>query len=135
MTRLLIRAAMFLGSAALGLLVAAAVVDGMSVSWGSFLVVVLVFAVLQSVLAPFMVKVTRRHAPALLGAAGLLSTVVALLVTSVGSDLRIEGGPGPWLLASVITWLATMVATLLLPIVLVRAGVERAAGRRGTTPV
>lgn len=130
MIRFLIRTVIFLGSAALGLWVATLMVPEMSIDWTSFLVVVVVFAVLQSVLAPFITKVTMRNASAVVGAAGLLSTIVSLLITSVLLDgLTITGGIGPWVFASVVVWIVTMLGALLLPLVLVK---RRRAEREGS---
>jgi hypothetical protein len=130
MVRILVRAVIFLVSAALGLLVAAALVDGVDVTTGGFVVAVVLFAVIQSVLSPFIAKVTAKNASALLGGVGLLSTFVALwLTTLIGDSLTIDGGVGTWLTATVIVWLATALATLLIPLVLVRAGIEAARAR------
>lgn len=131
MLRVLVRAAIFLASAAVGLYVATLMVPEMSIGWRSFVVVVVVFAVLQSVLAPFITKVAVKNASALVGAAGLISTVVALLITSVLLDgLTIRGGVGPWVYASVVVWIVTMVAALLLPLVTVKRGARAAEERR-----
>lgn len=130
MIRLLIRMAIFLVSAALGLLVAAWLVDGVEVTAGGFIVAVVLFAVIQSILAPFIAKVTAKNASALLGGVGLLSTFVALwLTTLIGDSLTIDGGVSTWLIATLIVWLATALATLLLPIILVKAGVEAARAK------
>ena len=127
MIRLLIRSVIFLVSAALGLLVTAGLVDGVDVTPSGFLVAVVLFAVIQSVLAPFIAKVTAKNAAALLGGVGLLSTFVALwLTTLIGDSLTIDGGVTTWLTATVIVWLATALATLLLPFLLVKAGIEAA---------
>ena len=130
MIRFLVRAAIFLASAAIGLLVAKLVLDDMTIDAASFVAVVVIFAVLQSVLSPFIAKVTARNAPALLGATGLISTFLALLVADLVSDGMSITGASTWLLATLIVWLVTMLATLLLPIILVKAGVENARNRR-----
>lgn len=125
MIRMLVRAVVFLVSAAVGLLVAAAVVDGVAVSAAGLLVAVVVFAVLQSVLAPFLAKVAARNAPAFLGGIGLVSTFVALLAaSSLTNALTISGGVGTWVAATVVVWLATAVATLALPVLLAWFGLE-----------
>jgi uncharacterized membrane protein YvlD (DUF360 family) len=130
MVRFLLRGAIFLVSAAVGLLVAAALVDGVDVTTGGFVVAVVLFAVIQSVLAPFIARVTAKNASALLGGVGLLSTFVALwLTTLIGDSLTIDGGASTWIAATVIVWLATALATLLIPLVLVKAGVEAARAR------
>ena len=91
---------------------------------------VVLFAVIQSILAPFIAKVTARNASALLGGVGLLSTFIALWLTTLfGDSLTIDGGFGTWLTATVIVWLATALATLLLPFILVKAGIESARAR------
>ena len=127
MIRLLIRSAIFLVSAAVGLLVTAGLVDGVDVTPSGFLVAVVLFAVIQSVLAPFIATVTAKNAAALLGGVGLLSTFVALwLTTLIGDSLTIDGGVTTWLTATVIVWLATALATLLLPFLLVKAGIDAA---------
>jgi hypothetical protein len=136
MVRLLLSAALFLASAAIGLGAALLLVDEMSIDLTSFIFVVVIFAVLQSVLAPFMVRVAARNAPALLGGVGLITTVVSLLITTWVSDgLTIDGGIGPWLLASLVVWLVTMLATLLLPFLLAAFGVKALRENRGGAPV
>ena len=130
MIRLLVRAAIFVGAAAIGLLVADAVLDDMSVSWTSLVFVAAIFAAIQSVIAPFLVKVTARNMPALVGGVGLFSVLIALMVTSWISDGLQISGAGTWILAGLIVWLVTMIATLLLPIILVKLGVEAARDRR-----
>jgi len=132
MIRFLVRAAIFLASSAIGLLVAKVTLDGMSIDATSFVAVVVIFAVLQSVLAPFLAKITMRNAPALLGATGLISTFVALLVTDLVSDGFTITGIDTWVFATLIVWITTMLATLLLPIILVKMGIENARERRSS---
>ncbi|MBF0688516.1 MAG: phage holin family protein [Cellulomonas sp.] len=132
MIRLLLRTLVFLGSAALGLLAAAGLVDGFDVSTSGFVVTVAVFALAQSVLSPFVLMMTNRYAKAFLGGVGLLSTFVALVVaTLVTGGLQIRGATA-WVLATLVVWLVTALGTFLLPFVLLRArrdGDSRAGGR------
>lgn len=132
MIRFLVRTVIFLVSAAIGLMVAKFTLDDMSIDASSFIGVVVIFAVLQSVLAPFIAKVTARNAPAILGATGLISTFIALLVCDIVSDGFTIDGASTWLLATLIVWLTTMVATLLLPLILVKLGVQRAREQRSS---
>ncbi|MFC0647401.1 phage holin family protein [Cellulomonas phragmiteti] len=132
MVRLLIRTLIFLASAALGLLGAAAVLDGVTVTVSGFVVTVLVFAVAQSVLAPFVFRMSSRYAPAFLGGIGLVSTFVALLLARLLTEgLRISG-TSTWVLATIVVWVVTALATFLLPLVLLRE--KRSRRRAGTTP-
>ncbi|UUT35659.1 hypothetical protein [Microbacterium elymi] len=117
MITFLIRALIFLVSAALGLIVADLVLPGFVLHWSDwwgFVLAIVIFAILQSILAPWLVKISRRHAPALLGGIGLVSTFVALLIAvparrrhrhrrPCGVDLRHTdrlGGHGPCHLAA-----------------------------------
>jgi len=127
MIRFLIRTLVFLASAAIGLWVTSLVVDGVTVQLNGYLITVAIFAVAQSILTPFIAKVVSQNARAFLGGVGLLSTFVALLLASFfGDSLVITGGALTWVGATVLTWLFTAIATLLLPFALVKAGVERA---------
>ena len=131
MLTLLIRALIFLVSAALGLVVADVIVPGFTLHWNDWWGIVLAvatFAVLQSILAPWLLRLTRRHARALLGGAGLLSTFVALLIAVVipAAGVGIDG-PIAWIVGTVVVWLVTALATWLLPPLFVR---DRAQERR-----
>ncbi|MGJ6123573.1 phage holin family protein [Mycolicibacterium sp. Y3] len=120
MVRLLVNTLVFLGSAAIGLLAADRLVSGVSVSWRGFVVAVVVFALAQAILSPFIAKMASRYASAFLGGIGLVSTFVALLLASVlthGLSIR---GAGSWVAATVVVWLVTAVATLLLPLLVVK---------------
>jgi hypothetical protein len=131
MIRFLVRTAIFLSSAAVGILVAASVLDDVEVTAGGFLVVVVIYAVVQSVISPFLAKVAAKNATAFLGGIGLVATLVALIVaTWFGDALEITGGITTWILASLIVWLITALATLLIPFILVKAGIESARRNR-----
>jgi hypothetical protein len=131
MIRLLIRAGIFLASAAVGLLAAAVILDDFTVTASGFVITVVVYALVQSVISPFVFKVAAANANALLGGVGIVSTLIALLVASLISDaLTVSGGLGTWVLAALIVWVFTAAATILLPVAMVRAGVESARQRR-----
>ena len=130
MIRILARALILVASAAIGLLVANNALDDMTMSAGSLVTDVVIFAILQAVLAPFIAKVSARNAPVLLGGVGLITTLIALIVTTAFSDGLHITGLSTWVYASLIVWLVTMVAAFLLPTVLVVAKVRRARERR-----
>lgn len=119
MITFVIRAAIFVFSAALGLIAADLILDGFHIDWGDwwgFVVAVLIFAVIQSVLAPWVFTIARRHAPALLGGIGIVSTFLAIVIVVLipGAGLGISTVLA-WVLAPVIVWLVTALATWLLP--------------------
>jgi putative membrane protein len=120
MVRMIISALVHLAANAVGLLVAAMLLDGMSVSAGAFAIAVAIFTVVEMVVGPMIRQAAMRNANALLGATSLVVTFVGLLVTSLVSDgLRIEGIE-TWALGTVIVWLAALLATLLLPVLFVK---------------
>ncbi|HEY7858586.1 MAG TPA: hypothetical protein VIC82_08810 [Candidatus Nanopelagicales bacterium] len=129
MLRFLIRTVVFLASSAVGLLVADLVLADFTIDARSFVLDVVVFAVLQSVLSPFIFKVAASSAPAILGGVGLVSTFVALLITELVSSGFTITGAQTWLFATLIVWIVTMLATLLLPLLLVKRAVTDADGR------
>ncbi len=116
MGRFLLRIAIFLGSAAIGLLVAAWLVPGVSVSAWGFVAAVVIFAVAQGLLSPLFTKMADRYASALLGGIGLVSTLVALILASVLTHGLTIRGIGSWIGATVVVWLVTAVATMVLPL-------------------
>ena len=120
MLRFLLRAAIFFGSSAIGLLVAAWLVPGVTVRPLGFIIAVVIFTVAQAILAPFFLKMASRYASAFLGGIGLASTLAALILASVLSSGLSIHGIGSWVAATVVVWLVTAIATLLLPMLVVK---------------
>jgi len=124
----LIRAIIFVVSAAVGLIAADLLLPGFHIDWSDwwgFLLAVVIFAVIQSVLTPWVLKITRRHAPALLGGIGIIATFVAILVVVLipRAGLTISE-PLAWFLAPVIVWIVTALATWLLPPLFIKKKVD-----------
>jgi hypothetical protein len=125
--RFLIRILINLATAALGLLVAAWVVDGVTVTVSGFLIAVAVFTVAQAILTPFIVNVARKYASPILGGIGLVSTLVALfLATLIPGGLTISGVTA-WVLAPLVVWVVTALGGWVLVAVLLK---DRAEKRR-----
>ncbi|MCV7433159.1 phage holin family protein [Mycolicibacterium bacteremicum] len=115
MTRLLLNTAVFLGSSAIGLLVASWLVSGVTLRPLGFLTAVVIFTVAQAILSPFFLKMASRYATAFLGGIGLVSTFAALFLASLFSSGLSIRGVGSWIAATVVVWLVTAVATVVLP--------------------
>lgn len=133
MFTLVLRALIFVVSAALGLIVADLILPGFRIDWSSwwgFVLAVVIFAVLQSVLTPWAAKVARRNAPALLGGIGIVSTFIALLIVVLipGAGLTIGSPWWTWLVAPMIVWVVTALATVFLPALFIK---KKVADRRG----
>ena len=120
MIRFLLRVAVFLGSSAIGLLVAAWLIPGVSVSPFGFITAVVIFTVAQAILSPFFLKMASRYASAFLGGIGLVSTVAALILASLLSNGLSIRGIGSWIAVTVVVWLVTALATLVLPALVLR---------------
>lgn len=120
MIRLLIRVAVLLGSSALGLLVARLLLDGFHVSASGFVTAVIVFTAAQAILAPFIFSVARKHASALLGGIGLVSTFVALLIASLFTGGLRLNGVSTWISATLVVWLVTALGGWLIPLMIAK---------------
>ncbi|OBI80703.1 phage holin family protein [Mycobacterium sp. 1245805.9] len=115
MKQALLRAVVFLASWAVGLLAAAWVVPGVSVSASGFIVAVLLFSAAQASLSLLIVKLPRAYASLLLGGAGLVLTLVALnLAAAFTHGLTIRGAAS-WFAATIIAWLVTTIGAISLP--------------------
>jgi len=127
----LIRAMIFVVSAALGLIAADLILPGFHLHWNDWwgiVVAVLIFAVLQSILAPLLTRFARRRATALLGGIGLISTLIALLIAVIipAAGVGIDG-PTAWVVGALIVWFVTAIATwALTPLFLKDDGRQRA---------
>ena len=115
MIRLLVRLVIAFASNAVGLLVAAAVLDGMSLDVTGFLVAVAVFTVVFALLQPFLISVLRRSPAPVLGGVALIATLVSLIVTELLTDGLSIRGVGTWIAATVIVWLGSVLAAFILP--------------------
>jgi hypothetical protein len=124
--RLLLRAVVFLASAAVGLVVTSQLIDGFVLSPAGFLLTLIVYAALQSVLSPLIGTLAKRHAPVLLGGVGLLSTFVALMVATHATHGLVIRGFIDWVAATVLVWLVTAAATIVLPWMLPRGDAKNA---------
>ena len=115
MIRLLVRTVIALASNAVGLIVAAAVLDEVSLDVTGFVVAVVVFTVVFALLQPFLVMSLRQSRAAVLGGVALIATFVSLIVTVLVTDgLSIDGLTG-WILGTLIVWLASVLAGFILP--------------------
>jgi hypothetical protein len=126
----LIRGLIFLVSAAVGLIVADLILPGFQIDWSDwwgFILAIVIFAVLQSILTPWIATVARRNAPALLGGIGIFSTLIALIVVVLIPSAGITIGEPlvlTWILAPMIVWLVTALATLFLPMIFIKKKVD-----------
>ena len=128
MVRLLIALAIQLLANALGLLVAAWMLDGVEVTVAGFVVAVVVFTIVYAIAQPFFTQMALSRVPALRGGVALVATLVGLVVTASLTDGLTVSGMGTWFLATLVVWVVALVGVLVLPLVLVKKKVgERRA--------
>ena len=115
MIRLIVRTLVALVANAVGLIVAAAVLDGMHMNVSGFLLAVVIFTVVFALMQPFLAAQFRRSRSAALGGVALIATFIALVVTDILSDGFTINGVGTWIAATVIVWVASLLAAFILP--------------------
>jgi len=125
MIRTLIRLGLTLAGNALGLWLAAVLLDGVEISGTAFIVAVLIFTALAVVIQPLITKMALKNAEALQGSSALITTLIALVLTALISDGLSIDGIGDWVLATVIVWLTTLVAGVVLPMIFLKEAVDK----------
>ncbi|NGP06837.1 hypothetical protein G6038_15380 [Rhodococcus sp. 14C212] len=118
MVRLLASAVVALLANALALLVGAWVLPGMTLDSVAFVIAVVLFTVAAMLVDPLLRQLAVTKTPALLGSSALISTLVALIVTSLVSDGLQIRGVATWILATVIVWAVALITRMLLPLVI-----------------
>lgn len=124
MIRFLVRTVILLLANAIGLIVAAAVLDDMTITGVAFIVAVFIFTLVEVLADPLLSNMAEKSVPALRGGVALISTFIGLVITAaVSSGLSITG-VSTWILATLIVWLAALLAGLILPVFMVKKAVN-----------
>jgi uncharacterized membrane protein YvlD (DUF360 family) len=115
--RFLVRTLVLFLANAVGLLVAAVVLDDMTMDVTGFVIDAVIFTVIVAVMTPFLESSMRRGraGSAALGGVALIATVIALVVADLISDGLTIDGVGTYVLAAVIVWAASLLAAFILP--------------------
>ena len=124
MIRMIVGFVIQLAANALGLIVAAAVLDKVEISGTAFVVAVVIFTVVYAIAQPFFTQMALSKAPALRGGVALIATLVGLILTSLISDGLSISGALTWIEATVIVWIISLIGVWLLPIIFVKKKVE-----------
>lgn len=124
MIRFLIRTAVFFASALIGLFVADMLLPDLSVAGESYIMVAIIFALIQALISPLMFKTVHRNASAFTGGVGLISTLVALIATTILTSGLTITGLTTWILAALIVWLAGAIAAFVLPLIFLKRTVQ-----------
>jgi putative membrane protein len=126
--RLLVRLLIAFVSNGVGLIVGALVLDGMKLNATGFVVSVVIYTILFALLQPFLVSMLRRSPGPVLGGVALIATLVSLVVTAIATDGLSIHGIGTWIAATVIVWLASVLAAFILPFLGLRKFLEERRG-------
>jgi putative membrane protein len=124
MVRFLISSVLKLVGSAIGLLVADAVLDDMSLDGGALVLAAAIFTLASIILQPLIVKIAMQNASVLLGSTALVTTLVSLVITTVFTDGLSIDGFTTWVLATLIVWLAALLAGVILPLIFLKNAVE-----------
>ncbi|EEX09350.1 conserved hypothetical protein [Ruegeria lacuscaerulensis ITI-1157] len=116
MSRRIKSALALLAGNAIGLLLASLLLTGFSIKPVSFIVVVIVFTLVQVVAEPLILKIGEKNVPALKGGIALVVTFVGLLVTDLVTAGLTVGGISNLLAATLLVWLGALIAGIVLPI-------------------
>lgn len=114
MLRFFIQTTINLITAALGLLITAAMLADFTIQPLGFVAAVVVVVIAQAVLTPFVFSMSRKYAPALLGGIGIISTLLALIIASFMPGGITITGFTTWIAAALILWLFTSLGGWLL---------------------
>ena len=115
MRQILFRAVLLLAWWAVGLLVAAWVIPGVSLSASGFVVGVVVFSVGQAALSLLCLKLPHGYASLLLGGTGLALTVFALILATATTHGLTVRGMASWVATTLVVWLVTTIGAVSLP--------------------
>lgn len=115
MIKFLLSIAAFLIANGVGLLIAAALLPGFRIDPLSFIVAVVLFSVVQGVLGPIVRKTAEKKMPQLMGGIALITIFIGLLVTDLIMTGMEIGGIANWLAATLLVWLGSLIASVLLP--------------------
>ncbi len=116
MRKSLLTAAAYLAGNSLGLLLAVILLEGFRVGLAGFVVAVVIFTTVQALLSPLFSRLSREHVPQLLGGIALVVVFVGLFVTQLIVSGMEMGGLSNWLAATLLVWLGSLLAQILLPI-------------------
>jgi uncharacterized membrane protein YvlD (DUF360 family) len=115
--RFIVRTVIVLLGNAVGLIVASLVLDGFSIDVTGFIISLVIFTVAVALMTPFLENTMRRNqsSSAATGGVALISTSVALLITDLVTDGLSINGIGSWIGATVVVWVASLLAVFILP--------------------
>lgn len=97
-----------LGANAIALILCWLLFPGFHLNWNGFIVALIIFAILSSILTWFIFKFLFRNAGSIVALTGLLSTFFALLITDLLSTGLDIDGFWTWVWSTLLIWIVSM---------------------------
>jgi hypothetical protein len=116
MIRSLISILAYLAANAVGLLIAVLILPGFTIDPLAFVVAVAIFSLVQTILGPLITKISVKSFPQLMGGIALVTIFIGLFITEILMSGMTIGGISNWLAATLLVWLGSLIASILLPI-------------------
>jgi hypothetical protein len=116
MIRFLISILAYLAANAVGLLIAVLILPGFTIDPLAFVVAVAIFSLVQTILGPLITKISVKSFPQLMGGIALVTIFIGLFITEILMSGMTIGGISNWLAATLLVWLGSLIASILLPI-------------------
>lgn len=105
----------FFTANAVGLLVAVLLLSGFLIDPLSFVLAVAVFSLVQAAVGPLVTKLSQKRFPQMMGGIALVTIFIGLFVTDLVMEGMQMGGIGNWLAATLLVWIGSLIASILLP--------------------
>ncbi|SDK40613.1 phage holin family protein [Aliiruegeria lutimaris] len=125
MVRMLINIATHILANAVGLFVASVLLgESFSFTAQGFIVATLLLSLAIAIAGPVIESMSEKSLPALKGGVALVTTFVGLWITTILVGGMQITGLSTWLLGTLIVWVATMIAIMVLPMFLLKKYVQ-----------
>lgn len=118
MSKFVISTLAYLVANGIGLLLAALMLPGFKISVMAFLLAVVIFSGAQALAGPLLTRFSPKSLPQLQGAVALIAVAAGLMVTDLLMPAMQTGGISNFLAATLLIWLGSLIAAILLPIYL-----------------
>lgn len=116
MNRFIVSTLAYLIANGIGLLLALLLLPNFRISVMAFLLAVVIFSAAQSAAGPLVTRFSPKSLPQLQGGVALVAVALGLLVTDLVMPGMQIGGIANFLAATLLVWLGSLIAAILLPI-------------------
>lgn len=115
MRRSLISVLLYIAANGIGLLLASLLIPGVSITPLALITAALLLSLIEALIGPLIQSQAKKRLPALEGGIALVTTFIGLFLTTTFVGGLKLGGPGNWLMATLLVWLGALIAGMILP--------------------